>query len=456
MDLKGKKVTVVGLGNSGINAARLLTGAGAVTKVTDAGSSPNVISAAESLLDEGVLVEYGGHTKGFIEGSDLIVVSPGVEDSSPPIRWALENNIPIISEMELGYNFCKGRIIAITGTNGKSTVTSLTGEILKAGGYDTVVCGNIGNSLCGEIKKISKDTWVVLEVSSFQLERIEKFKPHIAVILNITDDHMDRYKRFEDYFNEKLKVFKNQDKDDILILNRDASNLPPLEKRTRSKVLYYSKYNATNGAYCKEGSVVCVKGGREIVIGREGDWNLKGLHNLENILASSLAGMLAGVDEKAIGKTIKAFKGLSHRFETVAVIDGVEYIDDSKGTTVDSTLRAIESCDRPVILIAGGKDKNSDYSVIKEPVRKAVKNMVLIGEASDNIAASMGGMVNTTRAKTMEDAVKISHNLAKSGMIVLLSPMCSSFDMFKDYKDRGDVFKNAVLKLKDLSDHIKI
>lgn len=456
MDVKGKKVTVIGMGNSGMNAARLLARNGAITRVTDSGNSPQILKAARELSETRVEVEYGGHTKSFIEDSSLVVVSPGVEDSSPPLRWAADKRIPVISEMELGYLFCKGRIIAITGTNGKSTVTSLIGEMLGSGGMDTVICGNIGNSLCGEISRIKNSTWVVLEVSSFQLERIKKFKPHIAVILNITDDHMDRYKRFEDYFNEKLKVFVNQGKDDILILNRDAKNLLPLEKKARSKVLYYSKYDTVNGAYTKDGSVTCMHNGKEINICRVGEWGLKGLHNLENILVSSLVATIAGVKRESVRETLKGFKGLPHRFETVALIDGVEYIDDSKGTTVDSTYRAIESCDKPVILIAGGKDKNSDYSAVEGPVRRMVKKLILIGEASEKIAGALGGVVETVKAKTMQDAVRISHGFAKSGMIVLLSPMCSSFDMFKDYKERGDVFKKAVLELKNSSDRIKL
>ena len=220
MDLKGKKVTVIGLGNSGLNAALLLHGAGAIVRATDSGASDAVKKAAIGLSGKGIQVETGGHTREFVEGSELVVVSPGVEDTSQAIKWAAKSGIPIIGELELGYRFCKGKTIAITGTNGKSTVTTLIGEILKAGGKDTVVCGNIGNSLSGEIARIKDDTWVVIEVSSFQLERIERFKPMIAVILNITDDHMDRYRAFDDYHREKLKIFANQDRNDFLILNK--------------------------------------------------------------------------------------------------------------------------------------------------------------------------------------------------------------------------------------------
>ena len=426
MDLKGKRVTVVGLGNSGFNAAVLLKGIGARVRATDARDTPDVRKNTRILKNKDIKVETGGHTEAFLKGSRLIVLSPGVENASPAVKWAEKYGIPIIGEMELGYRFCKGRIIAITGTNGKSTVTALSGEILKDGGKDAVVCGNIGNSLCGEIGRIKKDTWVVLEVSSFQLERIEKFRPQIAAILNITDDHMDRYNKFTEYFNEKLKVFRNQTADDILILNGDAENLRALKEKAKSKVLFFSRSKFPD---------------------KINNMKLKGTHNVENILAASLVGSLAGVSESSIGQTIKNFRPLPHRFETVVAIDGVLYIDDSKGTTVDSTYRALESCDKPVILIAGGKDKNSDYGFVKEIVRKKVKHLVLIGEAAAKIKKALGGVVETHEVGGMDEAVETARRLAKKGFIVLLSPMCSSFDMFKDYKERGGVFKRAVRRL---------
>ena len=449
MDLKGKSVTVVGLGNSGVNAAILLHDVGADVRATDSSDTPSTRSCLKKLVAKNIKVEIGKHTEGFIKGSDLVVVSPGVEDTSSPIKWANKFNIPIISEMELGYRFCAGRIIAITGTNGKSTVTTLIGELLKNGGKDTAVCGNIGNSLCGEIKNIKKDTWVVLEVSSFQLERIEAFKPAIALVLNIRDDHMDRYAKFSDYFDQKLKIFSNQDENDTLILNYDAAELIRLKDIARSEVLFYSRLKKTNGAYVKDGYIYCIKEKKEKrICGVDEIW-LKGLHNVENVLASVLVGTLVGIKENSMAKTIKNFKGLSHRFETVDIIDGVEYIDDSKGTTVDSTYRALESCTRPVVLIAGGKDKHSDYSVIRNIVKEKVRDLVLIGEAAGAIRAAVAGVARLHEAKDMFEAVALARGLAKAGYIVLLSPMCSSFDMFSSYKERGEVFKKAVKDMKD-------
>ncbi|MDD5174204.1 MAG: UDP-N-acetylmuramoyl-L-alanine--D-glutamate ligase [Candidatus Omnitrophica bacterium] len=446
--MKNKRVTVIGLGNSGLNAALLLKDVGAIAGVTEKGDNERLRKNAAILEGKGIAYELGRHTKDFIKDSDLVIVSPGVEDSSPAVRWADELNLPIISEMELGYRFCKGKIIAVTGTNGKSTVTTLIGKILEDGNKDTVVCGNIGNSLCGEIGRINKDTWVVMEVSSFQLERVSDFKPAIAVILNITDDHMDRYDKFDRYFNEKLRVFKNQDERDVLILNRDAKELDGLQVRAKSGVLYYSRLSRANGSFLRGERIVCAAGPKEEEICAVEDIKLRGLHNIENVIVSVLAGTLAGVKPVSMKETIRNFTGLNHRFQTVSIIDGVEYIDDSKGTTVDSTLRALESCSRPVILIAGGKDKNSDYSIVRDIVKNRVKCLVLIGEAKNRIRGILGGVVETREAATMQEAVELSRAMAKADDLVLLSPMCSSFDMFKDYKERGDMFKRAVLGLR--------
>lgn len=453
MELKGKRVTVIGLGNSGVSAALLLSKHGAKVFATDAGLSADLKKSKAKLEAKKINVELGEHTEAFVKGSDLVVVSPGVENSSQALKWALKYKIKIISEMELGYRFCKGSIIAITGTNGKSTVTTLIGEILKNSGKDTVVCGNIGNSLCGEIAKIKKDTWVVLEVSSAQLERIEKFKPHIAIILNVTDDHMDRYKDFYEYFNHKLKIFANQDRNDLLILNYDAENLRNLKGLAGSSVLFYAKERlAASGydiaAYVRDEWICCIYGEGEKEIMHVNDIKLKGLHNLENVIVSSLVGMITLATARSIRDTVRKFTGLAHRFETVDVVEGVEYIDDSKSTTVDSTRRALESCQKPVILIAGGKDKHSDYSVVKNVVEDKARHVVLIGEATGAIKKALIESALIHEAGDMDEAVEMSSKLAGDGWVVLLSPMCSSFDMYKDYKERGNKFKEAVRKLK--------
>lgn len=453
VSMSGRRVTVIGLGNSGVNAALLLSKHGAKVFATDSGMNAELERSKAKLEARKINVELGAHTEAFVKGSDLVVLSPGVEDSSQALKWALEHKIKIIGEMELGYLFCKGRIIAITGTNGKSTVTTLIGEILKDSGKDTVVCGNIGNSLCGEIAKIKKDTWVVLEVSSAQLEHVEKFKPHIAIILNVTDDHMDRYRSFYEYFNHKLKIFANQDRDDLLILNYDAENLRNLKGLAGSNVLFYARERlAANSyeiaAYVRDEWICCICGEGEKEIMHLNEIKLKGLHNLENVIVSSLVGMIACATERSIRDTVRKFTGLAHRFETVDVVEGVEYIDDSKSTTVDSTKRALESCSKPVVLIAGGKDKHSDYSAVKNSVEDKARHVVLIGEAAGAIKKALVANTIIHEAGDMDEAVEMSSKLAKDGWAVLLSPMCSSFDMYKNYKERGDKFKEAVGKLK--------
>lgn len=448
MDVKGKKITVAGLGNSGFHAAMLLAKRDAEVKATDSSDSEAVRDAARQLKGRGVKVETGVHTEDFVKGSELIVLSPGIEESSPVVRWAGKYKIPITGEMELGYRFCKGKIIAITGTNGKSTVTALTGEMLKASGMDTVVCGNIGNCLSGEIDRITNRTLVVLEVSSFQLERSETFRPHISVILNITDDHMDRYKRSSDYYSDKLKIFRNQRQGDFVALNFDAENLRCLKIQPGPKTFFYSRLANTDGAYVDNAQIVFAAGGRDVKVLALSDAQLKGAHNIENILASTLIAMLAGASPQAARDAVKNFKPLSHRFEEVAVIDGVRYVDDSKGTTVDSTRRALESCDAPVILIAGGKDKFSDYSAVRELFRNKLKLLILIGEARRSIRMSIGEIVRTVECDDMSGAVKTAAENASKGDIVLLSPMCSSFDMYKSYKERGEIFAGYVKSLR--------
>jgi UDP-N-acetylmuramoylalanine--D-glutamate ligase len=460
MELKNKRVTVIGLGNSGVNAAMLLKDKGASVKATDSGNGAELRKTKARLEALGIEVEIGGHTAAFIEGQDLVVVSPGVVNSSPALKMAAKAGIEVIGEMELGFAFCKGKVIAITGTNGKSTVTTLIGAMLKAGGLDAVVCGNIGNSLCGEVARIGKDTWVVLEVSSAQLERISSFKPRIAVILNVTDDHMDRYRSFYEYFNQKLKIFSRQDDEDILILNYDAENLRSLKGLAKPKVLFYGKEASASSAYstaayAKDGIIYCTYVQQAEEVMSVTDVRLKGVHNLENVIVSSLVGRIAGVKPRHIRDAVAGFTGLEHRFETVDTVDGVEYIDDSKGTTVDSTRRALESCAKPVVLIAGGKDKFSDYGAVKDAVKEKVRHLVLIGEAAGAIRKALGDQVPVTQAKTMREAVEAGRRIAKSGWAVLLSPMCSSFDMYKDYRERGEAFREAVKAVKAASSAVK-
>lgn len=418
MELKNKKVTVVGLARSGFEAAMLLFGEGAIVSVTDISKSHGVMKSAQLLRKKLISVEIGGHTEKFLKNTELLVVSPGVEDSSQPIRFAERMNVPIISEIELGYNFCKGRIVAVTGTNGKSTVVSLIGAVLRRAGFPVNVCGNIGNPLSGETKKINKETICIVEVSSFQLERIKRFRPEIAVILNITPDHLDRYRSFEEYRDFKARIFENQLSEDKLILNDADRKTKELvnNKTIRSRVIYF------------KGMDSCY---------------------MENVMAASVVCEALGVERSIFEKAVHDFTPLRHRFEKIAEIGGIEFVDDSKATNIDSTQRALLSLTRPTVLIAGGKDKNLEYDDILPVLRRKVTKLVLIGETRPKMREIFGENLEVEERESLEEAVKAAYDSALPGSTVLLSPMCSSFDMFRDYKHRGEVFCEAVRNLKN-------
>ncbi|NQU95748.1 MAG: UDP-N-acetylmuramoyl-L-alanine--D-glutamate ligase [Candidatus Omnitrophica bacterium] len=456
MDLRNKKVTVVGMGSSGIDSVLLLERAGAIVSITDSGDDESVKERAECLAEKYINLETGRHTESFLEDTELLVVSPGVENGALPIRYANENNIPIISELELGYLFCEGTIVAITGTNGKTTVATLLGEILRSAGIPVNVCGNIGNSLSGETGNIKKDTVVILETSSFQLERIDSFKPKISVILNVTEDHLDRYRNFEEYLDAKKRIFKNQETGDIIVLNYDDKNLRDLIKtgKVRSKALYFSMKKKVDGIYLDRGNIKLSLKNKTKNLMVPGDYKLKGAHNTENVMVSCLVATLLGASPDAVKKAVKNFKPLAHRFESVALVGGVEFIDDSKATNIDSTSRALLSLDKPAILIAGGKDKNLSYEKVLPAIKKNVKKIILIGETKPKMRKIFKDFVDVREADTLPEAVILAYKSASPGESVLLSPMCSSFDMFGDYKERGEVFRRAVgeLRVKDAVD----
>lgn len=444
MDIKGKKILVVGLGISGFEAANLLFEKGAKVAVTESLSSESVKNREGILLGKGVKVETGGHTRSFSEGCDAVIVSPGVDKNVLHALGYKNSSVPIIGELELGCLFCKAPITAITGTNGKTTVTSLMGEIYALAGKDTIVCGNIGNPLSGEISKIGPDSQVVLEVSSFQLETIKSFRPHVAVLLNVTDDHYDRHGGFENYKAQKFKVFSNQKETDWAILHGDFEGDAALNS-IKSKILFYGAGNSRYRA--EEDRVILFTDRDEKVFITADETDIKGRHNMENIACCCQIAEIEGISPVITKKAIKDFRGLEHRFQKIASYGGIEFIDDSKATNVDATKRALESIDRRVALIAGGRDKLGDYMVLADLIKNKVSVLVVIGEASDNICKAFSGLVNILRASSMEDAVKKAVSLAKNGEAVMLSPMCSSFDMFDSYAHRGRVFREAVKKI---------
>jgi len=441
MNFINKRVTIIGLSESGFSAAKFLKSRKAKVRISEMKDTADVKEKLSSL--GGVEYEIGGHTRQFITKSDMIIISPGVELAAAPVEWAREKHIPVIGELELGAMFCPAPIIAVTGTNGKSTTVTLIYEILRANNVKSHLAGNIGTPICEEIPKISRNSVVSLEVSSFQLETIKTFRPKVAVYLNLTQDHLDRYSSMKEYAAAKLRIFENQKSGDYAVLNYDDSAVRALGDKIKSKVFYFSMKQKVRGAYLESEKLMLDLGKGPVEICRRKDISLLGEHNVENTLASLLAVRLLRKNAD-IAPTLRTFAGLRHRFELVAEYEGVQYIDDSKSTTVDSTIKALRALTGNVILIAGGRDKGSDYSFVRSEAEK-IKCLTLIGEARNKIKKDLDGLlIPIKEAKTMREAVSLAREIAIKGDTVLLSPMCSSFDMFKDYKDRGEAFHAAV------------
>lgn len=443
-----KKVGVIGMAKSGIASAKLLKHFGADVFVSEISKGPSAYKASKRLKKLGINFELGKHSEKKLEGSDIFILSPGVSANSPIVKFANKKNIPLISEIELGYGHSKGSIIAVGGTNGKTTVTTLIGEIFKNAGRDTFVCGNIGTPFTAVCRKTKENSVIVLEVSSFQLEAIKDFKPKVSIILNITQDHLDRYKSMDDYRLAKARAFINQDKDDYLVLNYDDKPTRMLANKARSKVLYFSRVKKVEGAFLKDGAIFTNIGGKKDLFCKTSILKLQGSHNIENCMAAIISSLILGVGKKDIIKTLKNFKTLSHRIEYVDSVRGVKFIDDSKATNVDGVRQALKTFNEPIILIAGGLDKNSDFTELGDIVKEKVKALILIGAAREKIRDAFSDIRPTFLADTMDDAVKNAFQKAAKGDVVLLSPLCASFDMFRDYKHRGEVFKKSVKELK--------
>jgi len=434
----GLRVAVIGAGKSGVASARLLKKLGAEVLLSEAKwISPDL---REELKMLGVRFEEGGHSDRILN-SDLIVPCPGVPLTNPWITRARAIGIPVMGELELGYRFLSSPMVAVTGTNGKSTVVSWIAHIMRRAG--AIACGNIGNpltSLSG-----AKDPLVV-EVSSFQLETVIDFRPRVALILNLDQDHFDRHGTFEAYRRAKSRIFENQKEGDHLILNYDDPHLRSLEKDARPQVHYFSIERAVKGAYV-EGNKIVLEEDEKLELLSTESLALFGFHNLQNALASALASYLMGTPLEEIREGLRSFRGLPHRLEYVGEIEGVKFINDSKGTNPHAVLWALKSIDEPVILIIGGEDKGLDFTPLREIVEKRVKKLILIGESRNKLKAVFEGTVELSEAGNLEDAVELAFHEAERGDVVLLSPGCSSFDMFKNYRERGERFKDAVRRL---------
>jgi len=433
-------ILVVGMARSGIAAARLLKSRGASVFVTDSGKS----DASGELDRLGIPWEAGQHSVERFLQADEIVVSPGVPLNIPPLASARDKGVPVISELELASRYLQGEIIGITGSNGKTTTTTLVGAILKQAGKTVQVGGNIGAAMCGLVDTSTPNTINVIEVSSFQLDAIVKFRPNVAALLNVTPDHLDRYADFAAYRLSKFRIFENQQETDIAVLNRDDTNVfPPPEGLRAAQHLFSRTDGVAHGAF-RFGGMLYVNG-RAVM--SASDVLLRGEHNIENVLASLAITSKYSVPGATLARVIGEFQGVEHRIEFVASVSGIGFFNDSKATNVDSAIKAVASFERNIILILGGRDKGASYDPLVKAMRGKVKLIVLIGEAADKIAAAVGTRFPMTRANSLDEAVKQSQSLGQPGDVVLLSPACASFDMFENYEHRGRTFKKAVQEL---------
>ncbi len=531
IEIKDKNITVVGLARSGIGAANLLSKLGADVTVTDIKKEDELKDFIPKLRPS-VRLAIGSHPEDIFLSSDLLVISPGVPLTIIPISNAKARGVPIIGELELAYQIatygsdnppippiipphpplekggrgdlikgCRGGFLAVTGTNGKSTTTALLDFMMKKGGFETILGGNIGNALTEEILKAYPPIpplirggeggvidFIVAEVSSFQLESIKDFRPKVAAILNITPDHLDRYYSIKEYSDAKARIFENQSKEDFLVLNLDDPETIKVTseklkvKSEKPKFFYFSRRKEVEGLYLKDGRIYCnfppmketvlippqppfIKGGKEgLLAGKSGtvpyhsstshfpliavdEIKIKGVHNLENAMAASAMALLACCPIKAIIDSLKEFSGLEHRLEFVKELNGVRYFNDSKGTNIGAVIKSLESFREPIILIAGGRDKAGDFSLLRHLVRERVKAIVLIGEAGEKIKRTLGDLAETVMAKDLRKAVNISRSMAVKGDVILLSPACASFDMFDNFEDRGTQFKKIVTEM---------
>lgn len=452
MDLKNKNVLLVGLAKTGVSTIKKLNKLGASIIVNDIKPKEKLEGIIEEIdnLDN---IEYvlGKHLEN-IENIDLTIVSPGVPLDLPFIEKIKSEGIKIIGEVELAYKLSKNpTFIGITGTNGKTTTTSLVGEMFKKANKDTYIVGNIGNPVIDTVDLTNENSYLVTELSSFQLESIEDFKPKVSTIINITEDHLNRHHTMENYINAKARVFKNQDKADFTILNYDDSIVRDLGKNSNGNVLYFSiKEEVKQGAYLDKNNNIVIKvDGKELVLMNKSELSLPGNHNLENAMSAILMAYVLNIDTDVIIDTLRTFKGVEHRLEFVTNKDGIMFVNDSKGTNPDSTIKAITSYEKPIVLIAGGYEKQSDFTEMIKYATKNVKALVLLGQTADKIAttAKEHGIDNISKVEDMEAAVKKAYEIAESGDVVLLSPACASWDMYPNFEARGLDFKENIYKL---------
>jgi UDP-N-acetylmuramoylalanine--D-glutamate ligase len=452
MELKNKRVLVVGLGKSGLAAALFLRDRGARVTVSDTRSAAALGDQIPALLEAGIMVEAGGHGLLTFRRQDLIVVSPGVPLDTPEVKNAQQLGLTVIGELELASRFLQGDIVAITGSNGKTTTTTLIGQIFADAGLKTQAGGNIGLPVIELIPESTTDTWNVLEVSSFQLETTIEFHPKIALVLNITPDHLDRHKTFERYWAAKARITARQTLEDFLILNAEDPAAQRVASKTKAQIYWFSNLRQIKQGAFVHGETLfflAQEGGKPEPVLPVAEIPLKGAHNVENVLAAVCAAKLAGISSESIRTTVDTFKAVEHRLEWVKTVRGVEYYNDSKATNVDATMKALASFPSGIHLILGGKDKDSDYSQLAPLLRERVKTVYTIGSASEKIERELAGVVKIVSAGTLDVAVNAAAGAAASGDVVLLAPACSSFDQFENYEHRGRAFREFVQAFKE-------
>jgi UDP-N-acetylmuramoylalanine--D-glutamate ligase len=450
MDLKNKRVLVVGLGKSGLSAAMFLREQGARVTVSDTRSAVALAKEIPALLEAGIMVESGGHGLLTFRRQDLIVVSPGVPMDTPEVKQVVAFGLPVIGELELASRYLQGRVVAITGSNGKTTTTTLVGKIFADARVPTLVGGNIGLPVIDLVAKSGPKTVSVLEVSSFQLETIEEFHPWISVVLNITPDHLDRHGSFETYAAAKARITERQVAEDFLVLNAEDKATQMVALKTKAQIFWFSgRRPIKQGAFVHGESILFVprEGAKAEPVMPVSDIHLKGSHNVENVLAAVCAARLAKIPAESIRASVAGFAAVEHRLELVKVVNGVEFYNDSKATNVDAAMKAVASFAGGIHLILGGKDKDSDYTLMSGMLKERVKIVYTIGSAAEKIERELHGVVKIVPAETLQVAVAKAAKAAATGDVVLLSPACSSFDQFENYEQRGRVFRQLVNEL---------
>ncbi len=451
VDVAGKKFSVIGGARSGIAVAKLLKSKDGKVFLSDTSAADKLQQAIAELNQEGIAHEVGGNTERVLE-AEVVVLSPGVPSDAPIVKKALSKGLNVVSEIEVASWFCRGQIVAITGTNGKTTTTALTGRIFEDAKRSVVVAGNIGLAFSQVVEDVKSETTAILEVSSFQLDTIDTFRPRVAALLNITPDHLDRYEHSMDkYIASKCRVFENQRSGDAIVYNYD-------DERVRTSVVtrihpevkklpFSTKVRLDQGAYVEGTSFFTTIDGHKAEVIALGEISIKGQHNLMNAMAAVLIAKSMNVPAASMRATLRNFKGVEHRLEFVRELDGVAFVNDSKATNVDSVWYALQSFSRPIIVLLGGRDKGNDYSALYPLVETYVKAIVAIGESSDKVISAFSGMKPISKATTMHEAIEQARAFAAAGDVVLLSPACASFDWFDNYEHRGKVFKDIVLKL---------